>query len=251
MQTTQKGSAAGDPNFQAFPPFANSGSSQVSSCWLPISPVQLPPLLERLCLVISSLRQNGRAPWKVASVSSVSLGSLPNPQPSGGSQVLAALAWADTCAAWWRCKDEGLLCRLAQWDRCWSRPTPGWPPFCEFGNPKAWCSCWDRKVLWLQAGPERPPAGPLPVVVQDTIKVKLQTASPGQFTGALDATKGVLQAQGPLGLYKVSSSVCCAGRSAERQRRGNGCFALQELLTNAALAGVAGNGSTAGDSCGL
>lgn len=39
--------------------------------------------------------------------------------------------------------------------------------------------------------------------MQDTIKVKLQTAAPGQYAGALDATRSVLGAQGPLGLYKV------------------------------------------------
>ena len=44
--------------------------------------------------------------------------------------------------------------------------------------------------------------------VQDTIKVKLQTAAPGQAGGALDAARSILRAQGPLGLYKASPAVC-------------------------------------------
>ncbi|GAB4822207.1 hypothetical protein N2152v2_009253 [Parachlorella kessleri] len=36
----------------------------------------------------------------------------------------------------------------------------------------------------------------------DTLKVKLQTAAPGQAGGALAAARSILRAQGPLGLYK-------------------------------------------------
>ena len=68
----------------------------------------------------------------------------------------------------------------------------------------------------FQPLPAHPPQ-PLYRCGADTVKVKLQTSRVP--LGALDATREVLRAQGPLGLYKVSAQRGCSAAAAPAAKR--------------------------------
>ena len=94
-------------------------------------------------------------------------------------------------------------------------------PFGERRSPGS-LACDGRGALVLPRGFQPLPAHPphFPSLYRcgaDTVKVKLQTSRVP--LGALDATREVLRAQGPLGLYKVSAQRGCSAAAAPAAKR--------------------------------